>query len=572
MNIYDKRINELIKFLTKDKAKISESNIIDKINVIFTEKNIVNKKVAIWGLGDHTDRLYKYFGEFLSGIMYYLDSYKSGEYRGKKICGIKEVNLEEIDLVIISSFEWRNEIKEKLIELGIEYLDIYEELENEDIKMKLPFYTELYDIKAIGYYMKINRAYMNFKENQTYLNLKSIIIAYLEIRDIIFAMKFIEIGLEIFNEDEELNFVKNELIKITSDIKEKIQNRKNKSFLILILDALKYQDVMEKDYMSYLKKFAFENNFVENAYSNSIFTFESLVASFKGEDNFQNNNFEKSKVKADECKFIKVLFDNNDEVDMTLLEYEPIIEFEGARNTTCLSNDLWKYCVRLIEKDDRYAGLLYNMSETHRPFISGFNDIEVDPYIREINEFIIGKNDEIKNQCINSLKYVDDQLKFYFDFLEGEKEDILVFSDHGEIGELYGKDFKEIGYKFVWENEKVKIPVIYKSKIKLTSRIFSLKNIGDLISSISLEKDLEIKEKFIRIQFSGFKNLVFRRVITEAGFGEILDKFEVIVTEKYKIIKTEKEYFKVTNLDDEPIQDENLIRKIKKEWLNEFSF
>ncbi len=138
-------------------------SICDKISASLI---LEGEKVAIWGTGIHTEELLqlleKYYLDVNIVCYFDNDNRKWGcDYRGKTIYSPGELKSIKIDKIIVSSYEFRKEIKKQVFSInkGMQCLDLYDEL-----ALQMPFYQ--YDPKnkmnirlrnILGYYSALCR-------------------------------------------------------------------------------------------------------------------------------------------------------------------------------------------------------------------------------------------------------------------------------------------------------------------------------------------------------------------------------------------------------------------------------
>ncbi|AAK80135.1 spore maturation protein CgeB [Clostridium acetobutylicum] len=139
---YENRLNDIFKIVLKDGKdtnkkmddlfyRFNYKEKADVLSVIF--KNAVGKNIGIYGSGDHTTNLIKYYKKLIGDIKfntYYFDSnsLKWGtEYLGGIIHSPKEIDELNLDRIIISSYEYEEDIFKYLNEItsGINIVKIY---------------------------------------------------------------------------------------------------------------------------------------------------------------------------------------------------------------------------------------------------------------------------------------------------------------------------------------------------------------------------------------------------------------------------------------------------------------
>ena len=98
-----------------------------------------HKNPAIWCLGKHTRMLMADFMNEMKNVKIIIDSSKNNlENTGFQIITPGQIETYDIDGIIISSYVYKDEIKEELQKKhkAVEYLDLYEQLASQGILLK----------------------------------------------------------------------------------------------------------------------------------------------------------------------------------------------------------------------------------------------------------------------------------------------------------------------------------------------------------------------------------------------------------------------------------------------------
>lgn len=94
---------------------------IEDINHIF--ETIVNKKIAVWCLGRHTEKLMEYTTLLKYDVRFFVDkqadSVTKYEVYGRPVYSPKEADFENIDAIVISTYRYQKEILSDLNDMGI---------------------------------------------------------------------------------------------------------------------------------------------------------------------------------------------------------------------------------------------------------------------------------------------------------------------------------------------------------------------------------------------------------------------------------------------------------------------
>lgn len=86
MSIYNNKMENIIKKYFKSDIYINTDNPVNLVGKIIND-NCIGKKFAIWGAGEHTDNLYKYFSVELKEAQFIIDN--NIQLTGKKNLDLK---------------------------------------------------------------------------------------------------------------------------------------------------------------------------------------------------------------------------------------------------------------------------------------------------------------------------------------------------------------------------------------------------------------------------------------------------------------------------------------------------
>ncbi len=123
---------------------------IDKINEVLN--NIGNKKTLVWGAGEHTEKLFENTTLKTLKSLIICDKEKNGEIYNHDIQRFSNINWNDIEIIIISSFTYQNEIEKEIKNISNFKGDIVKLYIDSD---KEPFYLEK------TFYEKIQNAYLD---------------------------------------------------------------------------------------------------------------------------------------------------------------------------------------------------------------------------------------------------------------------------------------------------------------------------------------------------------------------------------------------------------------------------
>lgn len=241
------------------------------------------KTPAIWCYGKHTKMLMTDFVFEIKGVSYIIDAkFQGSEASGFQIIGEEDIRKKQIDGIIISSYIYKEEIKEILNKNypDIKYLDIYDELEEKGIVLKAEFFAEIHPYR---HYEKMNeyqrRLMSSISQDEKIKVFKALLEEYVWIKDIKSAIgclnRYREISECLYSKEllEDLQ----KLYKLELDAVKHISEH---NVLMLCIDGLRRQDVLNGRLPKVKEYISNHTLFFENAYSVSTSTYESLIPAY----------------------------------------------------------------------------------------------------------------------------------------------------------------------------------------------------------------------------------------------------------------------------------------------------
>jgi hypothetical protein len=581
MNNFDERLVNILKKFHLIKNDFKDVDIIGIIGEIIN-KNIKGN-FAIWGAGVHTEVLFKHFSFEFRKCMFIVDNNKKlldTNFLGFKVISSEEIINYNIDTIFISSYGGRKDIKNQIEELlpkckAIDFYDILEK--QEGIKLDRPFYLREDTYK---YLFKLKEMYMNEQNVREKQNiLQKIIYSYLCIRDVYNAKNFINLYIKN-NYDEKEKFINllKELDKLLSDIKLNIMERKGNDIVLFFLDSLRSKDVYnENSPMKFLNSLLDKSKYFTNAFSPSIFTYESVPAILSGKLPFYNKLYKRKDVDQEEVPFIQEALSKAYSIKIYFPDFWNVItgdRIERGKYNAIMSKNIWNAICDLSEnKNEKTIYLLYFLQETHPPHICGYHTIQPIGHSTPFtcNGTIKQSQQQFNIQYQDCLKYVDKQLEYYFNIM-GDDITKIIFSDHGQIVENAMSSLEDIGTLAGWHDDRYHIPLILsgnKVKCSKCDDIFSMLNFNDLIISLIDNKEYINNEEYIEVNFSPICNDTIKQKYIKAGYDDYLYGFKVLRDDKFKLVITGKGKYKVYIL---PEQFEECTDKnIKNKVINYFS-
>jgi len=577
MNIYDKRLSNLIQ-----NYGFSYKGIIDSIEIhniimgLFREK-CLTKRIALWGAGrsnsltSHASVILGKYASYMRGLVCLIDSAKElqgTEFMHYPVVSPESIKDRNIELIIVASRANAASIRQSIQKYApwCEILDIYEELRNRGIVIPYNFYeekslyTELYD-KRTAYENAENR------ENREKA-LRELISAYLNIRDIPYAIEFCNEYIDrMYSGYENVKEFLSELKKLVAEVKSEVQKR-DKDIIIHFIDALRAIDVAHKENdgikFDILKEYFQNMLYFENAYSTAPTTYESMRSIVCGQYPYEVNVYHDNFVfKLEEFPLLSEANKKGYNIRLyTSDEYRVMLEDERIQyiNQIHMSQKLWSLmCDRAVNLKP-IAAFLYYPWELHFPLVCGYHKNA--PHLPAFTDVgVVDMSDYIEEQFTDCLAYVDKQFAFYRDFYN-DHTFLNIFSDHSQI--VYDNE-KFMPYYMYYNNKERAThctmavsgpgiePGIYHEN-------FSMIDYNIIMKQVMNQQQLQIPVRdILRWQYYSIHNKRFRDVAEEKGFMDYIDGIDCYMLDGYiySCTKTGKEeVFRVENTDKNLINTE----------------
>lgn len=550
----DKVYNDLLSEYGLIKKETVEAIIKEKINYIVRQwnKKVKNKKVILWGAGEHTKQLFNFYEIDKKNIVAIVD--KNHKIWGKNIDGIKIIGKKEIknynvDAIVISSLAFVNEIKKEINSIGYDYINLYENVE-EDKKYIMQANLNLnFEHNSFLKYMNIFYLKEMYYKNKSEFLLNELIIEYLNIKDFLSSKRFI-------NEYINKNYSKAErykkflisLDRLIEQIELKIKENKKKKIIFTVCDALKYDDIENaykgKNNLKWLGEVARNSLYYRNSFSTSTYT----RACFKG-------MFEKSMILKDYNSNNReyILYEkNNNIINLILKENYLIINnctckiksidnneniinnINNCKDYRCCTEQLWDM-ISYICKYNKDIFVINHFLESHASYFGGENtsvDI-ITPLEIITNKYL---KDKALKQYNEAIGYLDKQMKFYYSLLSDDTYNIIT-NDHGQ------PKFNGIGIErnhYSWSEYIIKSPIIISSKYlnsKVIDDLISKLDIDEIIKSIIYSQKIpNVQKEFVNVQRNALYNINLVK-------GYLKTNEEVKFTKAFSIIRTINEKF-----------------------------
>lgn len=433
-------INKILDKMIEKYKLYGEIDYLDYKKVVFLIKEFLcqipkESKIAIRGGGEHTKYLLEILEElkYIDNITCIIDKeLKQMDGTEYKCISVDDIYKYNIDVIIISSYQYRKEMTMELYNLDkvYEIIDIYDYLYLNNINIQGPFY--LYSNDRINRYDEIflyRKKYLkekNLKLKEFYL--KNLIFNYLSIRDFVYSIKYINEYIENkYKKYEVYKKFLNELNLLLNDIKVKLSGRHCKDIILNWVDNLCYEEL---DQMNYLYKISKESMFFENAFTFTPWTTDTVKVMMTNKKTIDNHLFEIGKIDSNNSCVLKFFKENNYTFKYIGPFKDKIFDTNFSDNNTCYyaTYNNWLALRNLILIDKPCFFIIHTLYETHEPFVSGEDTLLNLKYYKSPIEMIDLKN--FRKQKIKSAMYIDKQIE-WLDNILNDKCIRIYMSDHG---------------------------------------------------------------------------------------------------------------------------------------------
>ncbi len=530
------------------------------------------KHPAIYANGGHTKMLMADFMFEMKNVKVIIDNYNQENESGFKQISDEEIRNYDIDGIIISSYKFRNEIKEKLSKIcpEIPALDIYDEIHKRGIKLNADYY---YGTHPQQLYRTINKLNNTDDSKEKLIELTSL---YLQIKDLHLAMESAA-ELASLSPCEISNNLLNDIRALYQLMLKGYRSISSKNVLLMCLDGMRRRDmsaITTPRMMKVIEKKGFRYT---NAYSFSTSTFESLIPVYSENYDLSTNYYDCSVVDADNCRFVKEAIKQGRDIHL-YTDMDKHIDGEGVNHCGAfqtITEKLWEFMIDALGTDNGLF-LLHELYETHYSFSN--------PYTRGnvvfegtamLFDFLPAKGGKLRADYVkqhdDSLRYVDGIMA---EFLELSNFNILLYADHGNLllaNEATLNDVSEIHLSC--SAEWTEIPfVVMGAHIESgeSDDLVSLTEMNNI--AIALEKgEIPVipKRNYIKCARTQIYNPDFRFLYKEMGHEEDLMAFEAFVFEKGEKLIVFSNGLKKLYVNEQQVNDKEEIERlydiIKKE-------
>lgn len=439
-------------------------------------------------------------------IVCIIDQYSEEKFiQGIPVVRIDAIDEKDIDIILVTSFTYRAEMKYELERLGknIEVLDIYDYLADRGLFFDGEFYKKI-DPRMfyllINYYKKL---YMSgIDDNELYL--RKLISCYLSIRDFVNAFRYIDEYCSKYT--EWYDSLKKEIYELLQKLHEEISKKKQRHIIWLWLDQLQYKDL---DNMKFLKEFGEENILFEKCYTQNLQTSTTFKMIFSGKDVLDDKAYLIDVIDKNNSPLLKKCFDRNYDFryigwGKNNVYFEGISNYSLEKDNCILSLNIWKMLMDILSSGVTSIYLSHSFESHEHHYCGMMSDSMYNVWEYSFDQFV--------ERYVECVKYIDQQLGFYIPFFN-ENWPVIIMSDHGqELENVYKFDenvnFGKEKYKRGrWSENSLHTVMIVKDNLLKNKRetgLFSLVNFEEIILSI-MSREWKVKEReYVKIQSMPF--------------------------------------------------------------------
>lgn len=587
--------NELQLLFKKYQLVLNDSVSVYEKEILKIWNNIPpGKKIALWGAGEHTNELFMLIDGVKADQLVCLIE-KNTALHGTTLFGLPIYPpdyLTEgiVDSVVVSSFTYRNELLKELAEKyhNCEAVDLYR---NVEAFYNYPFYSmKRFTYFSDMYYLrKMYESCDQSFEKEHYLH--ELIIRYLSQKDFVHADKYIKEYIQNgYSKAHDYSKFLGELNELLFSIKSTLKAKTNKDILLLIVDSLRQKDITTGT-MPFTMSLSDHGISFEQAFSTSTYTRACYISMFTGKLIIDDKRYEKKEIYLSEsellCKlssqgylirqFGGIPIENDILQDKMRFTYQESIEHstgpnvaKDARPLEPVSNILWRYLCDATKQVNSPTFSVVHIMETHFPFICSYHERKINvfnsPYHYYLDQIAINFEETI-SQHLECIKYIDEQFKYYFEFLSDETIQIIC----GDHGTGLGGDIPP-GHMITWHEDVIHVPLIIYGRDLLPQRnaqLFGMNRFGEQLLYILESGTIkDINMPFIQVQRDAVYNKDWRQNKTMVdAVGKYMQAFKVIRTKTDKYVLYEdgrEEYYKLPDETNNLIHNERYQRTINQ--------
>lgn len=522
-----------------------------------------SKNPAIYCNGEHTQILMADFMYELKKVKCIIDNYtKSDADGGFLLIKDEEIEKQQIDAVIISTFKFRKDIRNQLEQKhpNIPYLDIYEEFIKNGINLQADYY---YGNHPYHHYHHINALQRKILKENDCDKLKKLywelISHYIQIKDFSTAIVKVE-ELENICPAPINQLLLNDLKCLYNLQMDAVAKIDQNNVVMFCLDGLRNPDLSES-FMPKLKKQLDKKAFsFENAYSFSTSTFESLIPVYSENNDLRTEYNKNNSLTEEECRFVREAKSQNRNIYF-YTDMDPFVEGENIKHSGAFqtaTEKIWNFIIDAVEEKNGlfYLHILY---ESHFTFSNPYTTEElISEGTAMLFEFLPQKGGKLRTdfnkQHLDALHYLDDVVA---PFVEKINCYMLLFADHGNLildKECRLEDVPDM--KYTCAQEWIQIPYKMLSPEQGVGRddnIISLMSLNEIIISMMQRKKFENKIlPYVKVARSELYNPDFRFLYGLINKEQYLLAFEAFIFEEgYKLVVYSNGVIELYDLEEE---------------------
>lgn len=515
--------------------------------------NFENTHIAIRCAGNHTYFLLMEFKDILK-VDYLIDQKPADIMPDILNLGIPIYTnvLDTADTIIISSFDYRSEIKQELSSVGCErVIDLYDVLEQNGYNLQCEFYN--YFREPYKLLIDLKQQYLKEKDRNVKDGLLlRLVKEFLGIRDFVSAFDWIqEYCNERFSKVEEIENLKIELISFLNDLKRRMNDKDNSNIIWFWQDGLPQYIVDQMPFLVSMKK--------RGVYFNQSYSHNSVTRSVYGNilDKTMEVDRHKGKYKEKNHLFTTYLQENGyhvfkvQEIEKNSIDLN---NYDYNRSRKLIINNIattelyWSALRLLLLSNEKMVLLLHTGMETHIPVMAP----TLEQYYNHGAEYLAERFDDIgRNKYLQVLKktsrYVDQELQFFTGIL-GESVIKIYMSDHGDI-------LSKESYVFTRDSMQTVLAVeSSKLKPKQFDKLFPLSNFLELFKYILDPNEENEKNMFVedmRITGVDFYDLKLIQQLIKMDFAKFGIAYDGYLTtdDRYVVLATGEEIYSTIDQD-----------------------
>jgi len=507
-------------------------------------------RILIWGDEEHNSELLDLVGSGTKRIAEIAVAGKDGGLREK-----------DFGLIVISSFRQRSEIRAEAGRRfpGCPVLDFYDELETAPDfagHRGYPFYSGSEYEKIFELRHDFERAADSAAKAGFLFDLLA---SHFEIRDFVHGLKhasdYVARGYDEGRQVAGFAAAANDLL---GELKRALQGRSRDVGLFLV-DALRMKDVRpeagEAAPMPFLQAFSGGALTFANAFSSSLYTLPSVPSMLTGKLPLDDLIFRQRAVRVGESRLLSELHGRG----YTLYNYVSWKDFfagdervvpvqvkapgDGAAHLSraLAPRLLWNLATGLAADKGATFSLLHLFYETHDPHMCGRH---AQAPVQHLFYEYLGSaqpnitREDYRRQFLECLRYVDEQLAFYFDLLP-EKMVKVVFGDHGQIAERILDHPEAVGSLLSWHDDRIRVALMVKAPAlpaRTHDGLFSMADLGPLVlGAVDGVQAIEPRA-CVPVQFDPLYNKKLRAVFASVGCQKYAKGFKLLRGERDKYV------------------------------------